>query len=175
MARHNICLIHGHDAELLAKGAELKCSEHKHVDRSSAQLMASGTQIRPFLDPDHNPHKGLDQMVSERWKPTAAWAKIPHFDCDGFGCADCQGTGLAISNKHLVVFSARNWQVEGGSMQYLLLGATQQPRKRGRTHLKSKYTGTRAGFTINRRVDTTQTPEMLAKAVCRPSLLRKQA
>lgn len=163
MARHVICLIHGHDAELLARGIMPKCSDHAHIDRERAQLMVSGAGLRPWLDPSFvqtaRQCRGNAQ-ISERHDATAVWAKMP----DG-----------TTSTKYLVRSHARSWQVEGGAMQYLPLGATQPPRKRGRTHLRKLSARRRTGFTISRRVDTTQSPAMLAKAVCRPSLLRKPA
>jgi hypothetical protein len=174
MPRHSVCLVNGHDAELLSQGIALKCSEHKHIDRRTAQLMASGTRIRPFLDPDHDPLKRADQLVSEPYKPTADWALIPHMACNGFGCKDCQNSGKVISEKHLVIFSARSWQMINGSQQYAILGSAKQSRKRGRTHLRSRYCGDRVGFKVSaRRIDTLRTPSELAQQVCRPSLLRR--
>jgi hypothetical protein len=191
MPRHSVCLVHGHDAELLSQGVVLKCSEHKHIDRRTAQLMVSGTGIRPFLDPDYNPLKSADQRISEPYKSTADWALVPHVECSGFGCKDCQNSGKVSSEKYLVVFSARCWQVINGSQQYAVLGSARQSRKRGRTHLRNKSLmrngkpeqngnvmtqrcGDRAGFRVSARgIDTTRKPSELAMQVCRPSLLRR--
>jgi hypothetical protein len=174
MPRHSVCLVHGHDAELLSQGVVLKCSEHKHIDRRTAQLMVSGTGIRPFLDPDYNPLKSADQRISEPYKSTADWALVPHLECKGFGCKDCQNSGKVSSEKYLVVFSARCWQVINGSQQYAVLGSARQSRKRGRTHLRNKFCGDRTGFKVSgRRIDTTRKPSELAMQVCRPSLLRR--
>lgn len=161
MARHVICFIHGHDAELLARGIMPKCSEHAHIDRETAQLMVSGAGLRPWLDPSFvatGRKRGGNAQISERHDATAFWATLE----DG-----------TASSKYLVRAHARSWQVEGGAMQYLPLGATQPQRKRGHTHMRKRFTARRTGFKISRRVDTTQSPAMLAKAVCRPSLLRK--
>lgn len=161
MPRHSVCLVNGHDAELLSQGVALKCSEHKHIDRRTAQLMASGTSIRPFLDPDYDPLKRSDQKISEPYKATAAWAMVRHLNCDGAGCIGCQNSGKVMSEKHLVIFSARNWQVINGSQQYAILGSARQSRKRGRTHQRMKFTGKRGPVNV------------LCQSICRPSLLRR--
>src|SRR5258708_5355803 len=136
MARHSICLIHGHDAALLFQGIALSCSQHKHIDLSAAQLMVSGARARPWLDPDHNPRKGLKQPISESFRPTAKWAVIPHPACNGTGCRNCANTGTMACVKYLVILSARDWHVMAGCMQYVPLGSTRQALKRTHTHLK---------------------------------------
>lgn len=164
MARHSVCLIHGHDAELLKAGIELRCSDHSHIDREKAQLYVSGAGLRPWLDDSYietgrrGHRRASAAQISERHDATAFWAQMN----DG-----------TTSAKYLVLVHARDWQVRHGSMEYLPLGSTKQRPKMGRTHFRRKHSANRAGFTVNRRVDTTQTPAMLAKAVCRPSLMRK--
>lgn len=135
MARHSICLITGHDADLLIAGVELKCKDHSHIDLENAQLMVSGTKMRPWLDPDFDP-KLKANLVTERYRPTAQWAVIPCAECDAYGCQKCGGLGRTTSMKYLIRFSAREWQCRGGALQFLLPGSTKQQMKRGRTHLR---------------------------------------
>lgn len=164
MPRHSICLITGHDADLLTAGVALHCKDHKHIDLATAQLMASGTKLRPWLDPDHDPRVKAD-AVSEPYRPTAQWALLPCEECDAHGCAACNHKGTFYSQKYLIAFSAREWQVIGGTVQYALLGESKQRRKMSRTHLRR-----------GRRSRSLITDSMLRpKLYCRPSLERAHA
>lgn len=148
MARHKICLIHGHDAELLSRGVVLNCREHLHIDRSRAQLLVSGAGLRPWLDQTYSEtgrNRASDAQISERHDSTAFWARLD----DG-----------TLSSRYLVLASARAWQVLGGSMQYLPLGSTKQGMKRGKTHFRP------------RRRDRRGPVHVICQAICRPTLLR---
>lgn len=144
--KSSICLIHGHDAALLLAGVILKCSEHGHIDPFRAQLLISGTGARPWLDPDYE-IRAKENKVTERHDSTAVWAMLP----DG-----------ESSEKYLVLMEARSWQCAGGAQQFLPLGSTKQPRKRGRTHIRP-----------DRRSSKLITDSMLRP--CRPSLMRQAA
>jgi hypothetical protein len=160
MPRHSVCLISAHDADLLLRGHELNCRDHKHIDRVRAQLLASGTQLRPNLDPDFNPHQ-KHNLITEPYKPSASWARVPCDDCKGFGCKSCAAVGTVFSDRYLAIFAARNWQVIGGSQQYALLGSAKQQRKRTKTHLRHSRGKRRAGNGPVRQM-------------CRPLMLRAQ-
>jgi hypothetical protein len=174
MPRHSICLLNWHDAELLSLGNALKCSEHKHIDREAAQLMVSGTQTRPFLDPDFDPMKRADQPISEPYKGTAHWARIPHLACEGKGCDSCD-KGMINSEKQVVIMSARSWQVINGAQQFAPQGRARQLMKKSRTRCRPRLQSGRAGYAVStRKTDTTRKPNEIAMSICRPSLLRRR-
>jgi hypothetical protein len=174
MPRHSICLINWHDADQLKFGIALKCSEHKHIDTRSAQLMVSGTKIRPFLDPDHDPLKRDDQPVSESYKATAHWARVPHVACAGNGCEHCD-KGMVNSGKYLVMMAARAWQVINGAQQFAPIGRSRQLMKRSHTRCRNRRQMYRAGHDVStRKTDTTRSANEIAMQICRPSLLRRQ-
>jgi len=119
MAHHKttICLLAFHEAEqLVSLGKITDHKHHQHVSPEEARLLAAGTEYFPWLDDDF----ARCGQISQSYYPRAAWAPLP----DG-----------KFSTQHLVMFSARSWQVVRGSWQFAQLGAT-ATRKHGHTYLR---------------------------------------